>query len=198
MSGRRLLLAIVAVPVLAMVPLAGSASAETLTVRDAARDVVSTPIASEGAYRPAPERREGDALKMRVAHNKSNIRVVLRLDQLTRAKKTQAFHVVSFRTNERRHGDLVLYVAGKQWQGTRTWDGPGGVEKCRGLRTHIDYANDTVTAVVPRKCLSNPRWVKVGAGTGTIAKRRVFVDDFNRSGIMEDDDLSFSARVRRG
>lgn len=120
MSGRRLLLAFAALPALALVPLAGPASAETLTVVDAGHDVVSLSTTGEGSLRPETSRREGDALRMRVTHGTRNVRVLLRLSKLSRSTRTQTVHTVAFRTNEGRRVELSLYVHGRRWQGQRS------------------------------------------------------------------------------
>lgn len=198
MSGPRFLLTLAASSALVMVPLSGPALADSVTTRDAAHDVVSQSGEDDtGPTRPEPDREEGDALAMRVTHGKKNVRVVMRSAKLTRPSKDPAVHLFSFRTSRGKTADLGLYVHRKRRQGERTWSYAGRDRACRGLRTTIDYRNATVRAVVPRRCLSNPRWVQVGAGVGTLTADRVYADDVNRSGGIEDD-LAYGPRVRRG
>lgn len=199
MSPRRLTLtaslglATAAALVLAPLP----AFAEVHTVKDAAHDVVSQDVEQNLAEQPEPTRDEGDALAMRVKHGKRAVRVNLQMAQLTRDAKASTVHVVSLRTNEGRRAELYLYVSGQRWQGERMWSVGNKDRRCRGLRTHIDYDNATVRVVIPRRCLSDPRWVRVGGGTGILAADRLYADDVNLAGKVGDDAV-YGPRVRRG
>jgi hypothetical protein len=44
--------------------------------------------------------------------------------------------------------------------------------RCAGLRHTIDYRTHTVRISVPRTCLGNPTWVRVGADTATWSEAR--------------------------
>lgn len=47
-------------------------------------------------------------------------------------------------------------------QGSRYFQGDDGSKSCQGFTRRIDYRNNTVDLRVPRSCLHNPRWVRVG------------------------------------
>lgn len=188
-----------AVSVLVLVPVA--ANAQVVTVTDAARDVVSGAPEDETYTTPEPQRLEGDVLSQRVDHRARVVRVTLRHSQLTRAaKKDSIVHAVALRTNEGQRAEVFLLVQGKRYQGERMFTVNGKDRRCKGLSTRIDYARDTVQFTVPRRCLSNPRWVEVGAGTAyskEVEGGRTYADDANLDGRVADD-LAFGPRVRRG
>lgn len=197
MSLRHLTAVIAAASGLALIPL--PAHAATITTHDAARDVMSQGLTDDVAEDPAPQRVEGDVLALRVKHGRHNVRATLRLAQLTRDPKSDLAHVFSFRTNEDRRANLTLYVAKRNWQGRQMWSVGNRKPMCRGLRTHIDYRHATVTAVVPRSCLSNPRWVEVGGGNGfLVGGDRLYADDANLDAKVGDDEPTYGPRVRRG
>ena len=184
MSRRRLTLTLgLATPALVLAPL--PAFAEVHTVKDAAHDVVSRDVEEKLPEQLEPNRDEGDALAMRVKHGRKAVRVTLRMARLTRDATTTAVHVVTLRTNEGRQAELYLYVSGRRWQGERMWSVGNRDRRCRGLSTHIDYGTATVRAVIPRRCLSDPRWVQVDAGSGILTEDRLYADDVNLTGTVD-------------
>lgn len=198
MSPRRLVPGLVwglATTVLVLTPL--PAFAETHTVKDATHDVVSQAIDGDVPDHPEPTRAEGDALAMRVKHGKKAVRITLQMAQLTRDATSSTAHVFGIRTNEGRRAELDLFVNGKRWQGQRMWTVNGKDRRCRGLNTRIDYSAGTVRVVVPRRCLSNPRWVEVGGGIGILNADRLYADDVSLAGKVGDD-LAYGPRLRRG
>ncbi len=195
MSARRIVLALTAAAAVGLAPL--PAYADTFTTRDAARDVLSQGIDDDIPTKPEPNRIEGDALAMRVTHGPQRVRITLRTAQLTRDPATSAVHVFGLRTNEARRAELTIYVHGKHWQGERTWRVNGRERTCHGLRSRIDYEADTVRVVVPRRCLSNPRWVRAGGGSGVLTGDRLYADDVSLDGRIGDD-VAFGPRIRRG
>ncbi len=198
MSPRRLAPGLIwglATTVLVLTPL--PAFAETHNVKDAPRDVVSQGIDEDVPDHPEPTRDEGDALAMRVKHGKKAVRITLQTAQLTRDATSSTVHVFGIRTNEGRRAELDLFVSGSRWQGQRMWTVNGKDRTCRGLNTRIGYSTGTVRVVVPRRCLSNPRWVPVGAGTGILTADRLYADDVSQAGRVGDD-LAYGPRLRRG
>jgi hypothetical protein len=55
-------------------------------------------------------------------------------------------------------------------------NGRGEEVRCR-MTTSVQIVANKVTLGVPRKCLSRPRWVQVGAGIVTFEDPDIFVDD---------------------
>ncbi len=193
MSPRRLFLGMLTAAALAAAPL--PAHAASITTSDAARDVVSQ-ADDQGPTQPEPLRAEGDVLSMRVTHGNRAVRIRLQAAQLTRDPQQTMAHVFALRTNEGRRADLSIYVDGSRWQGQRWWTVDGRERSCRDVRTHIDYQAETVTATVPRRCLSNPRWVRVGGGIGVDSDSRLYADDVSRAGTIGHE-LVLGPRLRR-
>ena len=193
MSSPRLLLGLLTTAALALAPL--PAHAASVTTKDAARDVVSQ-VDDQGPTQAEPQRAEGDVLSMRVTHGTRAVRIRLLAAQLTRDPQQTTAYVFAIKTNEGRRADLSVYVDGSTWQGQRSLTVNGRDRSCRGLRTHIDYRAAKVTATVPRWCLSNPRWVRVGGGIGVDAGSRLYADDVSRAGTIGHE-LELGPRVRR-
>jgi hypothetical protein len=195
MSVRTLTLAAAAVSALVLVPL--PAYAETVTTHDASGDVRSQSASEEGPTEPAPDRVEGDVLTMRVLHGPRNVRVNLHSARLTRTPGLEAVHSVTFLTDEGRSAELAVHVTSGDWQGEDVWTVGDEDRTCRGLHTYVSYRTETVRVVVPRTCLSSPRWVRVGGGSGFLVGEKLYADDVNR-----DDAFGHEARlggkVRRG
>lgn len=199
MPVRSLALAATALPALvsALVLAPLPAFADTVTTQDAAQDVVTQGISDDEATDPAPDRVEGDALSMRVLHGPRNVRINLHSAKLTRSKDLTAVHAFAFRTNAGRYAELTVYVTDGDWQGQDTWTVDGTDRTCRGLHTYVSYASGTVRLVVPRTCLSNPAWVRVGGGSGFLEGDRLYADDVHLDGSIEDRP-QLGQRVRRG
>jgi len=197
--GRIVSTLIVAPTVVALALVATPAQARTHVERDAARDIVSMDANSTGAPdRPAPRRREGDVRSLRTVHGPHRIHVTLRSDRLARVKQTWGVHIFRFRTSNGRSADLTMLVSDGRWQGERSWTIDDHERRCRGLHTRVNYQRDTVTAVIPRRCLGNPRWVRVGGGTGLLHAGRLYADDATLDGKVHEDDVRLGPRVRRG
>ena len=198
MTLRKLIILAVAAPALALIPVA--ANAASVTTHDAAHDVVSGGQEDDTINVPEPLRREGDVLSLRVNHRANVVRVTMFEDQLTRVRKgDMAFHVFALRTNEGKRADVSLLTQKGKWQGKADFFS-GRNSKCRGLRSNVDYAKNSVQVTIPRRCLSNPRWVQVGGGTGVLTEGeagRIYADDANLDAKVEDD-IAFGPRVRRG
>jgi hypothetical protein len=75
---------------------------------------------------------------------------------------------------------------------------PNGTEvSCRGLSHDVDYAADTVTVKVPRRCLSAPRWVEAfTAAIGFSDTGDFYIDHGHMAGMQEK--VVWSDRVRKG
>lgn len=176
------------------------AQAQTRTTHDARHDVVSGSDAAAAPTTLQPGRAEGDVVSLRVHHGPRAVRVRLRYAQLTRDPRASVVHVMAFRTSDglRAGLDLLVDGGGHTWQGERLWSVEGRDRaRCARLRSRINYRTDTVSVVVPRSCLSNPRWVRVGAGGGSFVDGRVYADDVALRGRVADD-VVFGAPVRRG
>lgn len=127
---------------------------------------------------PAASRNHGDIIRTRISHGASKVRVSVQYRALTHGGL------------EHRHS---LYIGSDQGRFTLNkapepgnWAGGYGVVlgygdtpsvpsrvtdegpvpyRCPGLYVRVDYVNDRFLAEVPRSCLGNPKWIKVGFTT---------------------------------
>ncbi len=195
MSSRRLVPSLLLASAVALAPL--PAHADAVTTRDADHDVAAVDLDGDRPQsRPQPGRAEGDIVWMRVNHGAGAVRIRLRTAQLTRDSGQTTVPVFALRTNEGRRAELSLFVDAGRWQGQRVWTVNDRRRTCRGLSSHIDYRAGTVEVKVPRRCLSNPRWVRVGGGIGIFSDSQLYADDANQAGRVSND-LPLGPRVGR-
>lgn len=169
------------------------AHADTWFARDTARDVVKLDAGDDDVSKatPAPRRREGDVLALRVSHDERRVRAALVYDRLTRPTGgKQVVHVLSLRTSKGVDVDTILLTDRSDRQGELV-DRP-----CRGVATRVDYAADRVVFNIPSRCLGSPRWVRVGGGVGTMLGERLYVDDALLDGRIRDE-MALGPRVPR-
>ncbi|MGA8209735.1 MAG: hypothetical protein WB441_05530 [Nocardioidaceae bacterium] len=159
------------------------------TVLDARHDVVrGSTESSRVPARPAPRRRQGDVVALTATHGGDRVRVTMRYAELDRLPGALTVHTFAFRTDAGRFAELGLLAHDGNWAGEPVWTVRGREsEPCAGLRTAIDYRRNTVRVVVPRDCLSDPRWVRVGGGGGSLVGSTLFADDALRAGSIGHD-----------
>lgn len=185
--------------VLALGATAAPALADSHTTRDARHDVAVLPNDTDlVGQHPDARRREGDVTSLRVTHNQHRVRITMRYRALHRPSAKQgAIHTFHLRTNEHESFDVTMVTSPEVLQGDAAFIGPEDAD-CRGLRSRISYRHDSVRVSIPRRCLSNPRWVRVGAGYGgfsTVTRGGCFDDAQGRRIHQE---LVLGPRVRRG
>jgi hypothetical protein len=148
-----------------------TAQARTWTHVDPRGDVVT--IADDGTFEPAPNRVASDVIKARLRHTHHRVRVRVTLVDLVRNGDRIASYGlgVLVRTSEGLQRLVTLeFAPGGRTARVGVFNRNGVSVRCRGIRHAIEYRRNTVFVGVPRRCLSNPRWVRVGAvGTAQIA-----------------------------
>lgn len=153
------------------------ASAEVIHHKDAAHDVRWQPLQQTGdSSRPATHRREGDVVRTTVNHHAGVVSVSVKYRQLSRTGQGTA-HVFVFRTDRGLSRTVELYADQHNWKGVVTFEAPGTRTPRCEVSHHIDYARNRVTVTVPRSCLHEPRWVRVGSGDGMLVANRLYADD---------------------
>jgi len=171
---------------------AAPASADTITHTDAAHDVQRF---DGDTQTTVPAVTEGDVRRVTVAHTSGRLVVKLKYAELSR---TRWFGVTLVRTSSGKLFEVDL-VASKNlgWQGKLTVAAGNGSEiACSGADRKVDYAVNTVRISVPRSCLGDPRWVKVGvAHVRFVSQSRIFGDDAFSSNVG--DNLTFTRRLYR-
>jgi hypothetical protein len=179
--------------VLASMVLAAPASADTVTHTDALHDVVKFDGDNQTN---APTVKEGDVRRVTVAHTSGRVVVRLKYAELSRVNSWGAIALV--RTSAGKQFELDLEAAsGIGWQGKLTVShATGSTIACPGADRKVDYALDTVRFSVPRGCLGDPRWVKVGvAHVRFVTASKLFGDDAFSPTVGND--LAFTHRLYR-
>lgn len=190
----------------------GAAHAERVVTQDPAGDVFYQDFSGgqEGGSAPvlAPNNAGIDITRTIVNHRAERLRLSMRFRDLS--SRGQLYSVFRVATPKRNYMLFVYRLRGPRAtvQASLENEINGREVKCQGLRASLAPRTDTLAASVPRKCLSSPRWVKIGAGASTMrsmpdrAGVRVHSDDGHHAGVpsgdMESAELALGPKVRRG
>jgi hypothetical protein len=173
-------LAVLATPAVAV-----PSYAETFRGGDPARDVQRLTRSGDGDdYTAAPTRANPDVLAATVRHTKRRVVIDVRFDDIfVPPGRTGVFAVFGdlrsdtsgaswdmWATQERRQGRVTIFRRGK---------------RCLGS-SRVDYARDTARVVLPRRCLGDPRWVRVSITAWSQDKVFVWEDRAFTAGFMRD------------
>jgi hypothetical protein len=177
----------------------GTADAKTIYNTDARGDVAKF-VGDSGGSLAAPNQRNGDIVRTKLWHA-TKVGITSHFADIRRTGDVRA-DILELATNEGVVREVALYAAPGHWAGETEITGPrGGKKRCAGITHEIDYAANTVTIRVPRSCLSNPRWVRIGFASlvGTERNQTATVDDALRDGGMPASDSApkMSARLFR-
>ena len=179
---------------------AGPAMAESHTTDDSRHDVVRlSDDAATGPGTLAPHHRAGDVTSMRAAYDPQRVRVTVHYASLVPPgnRKELTLHLLTLRTNEGLNASLSLVPDRRHPQGQRFFESGARDQRCRGVHTRISYRNDEVRYSIPRGCLSDPRWVSVGAGAAIGRGQRLYADDVSRNGRVGEE-IVLGPRLHRG
>lgn len=143
---------------------AAPAHADRWTYDDAAGDMthtVETPTST--SIEAAPEQANGDITQVVVDHRRTKVVVVVR----TRSRITGMFFSgVQIRTPGHRFVLMWMRVPGMG--GADLIDfGSEKDPRCNGLRQRLIEEKTAIRYSVPRSCLGNPRWLRVGVNLST-------------------------------
>ncbi|MET0838164.1 MAG: hypothetical protein ABWY19_05240 [Marmoricola sp.] len=184
-----LLAALVAVP--------ASAEAKTYAHNDPRGDMHEV---STSPWPPAPEQVSGDILRMRAWHTKSRIRVRLVFAELDPVPNSLIATNYRFFTNEGQ-GRGVQIIAGprnRQGSGYMYRFSDGARVRC-AMHRAFDYTQNVVVFGFSRRCISNPRWVRISASAKTDGlDQPTYADNAQRTGLEHSIHLNYSPRIRRG
>lgn len=135
-----------------------------------------------------------------VKHTRGKVVLKARYAELRKRTNRFAF-IVELRTNEGLRRDVgVETVTREGWGGTAFFGSPRRELPCRGLTHGVDYAAGQVTVVVPRSCLSAPRWVQARSMSMAFEESGNDFTTLFDNAHDESSDLprAWTARVRRG
>ena len=182
----------------AVILLPTAANAASLLRTDAVADVQSISL-DDTSDNPTPTaeptRAIGDITKTRITHNTTSVRVETYYKALPKAG--------SYNDHEFRFVTNTLERTVSVEAGTGSWAGKGTMYyksgskySCSGLKFLIDYPNHRVIVTVPRTCLGNPKFVKVGVGFIAVSGSKLFFDDGQLT-AGNPDNLTLSPGVTR-
>lgn len=203
---RRLLLVVLATA--GLVSQALPASAELYSHADASADMVTDlcPLPGQPCTSNPfvdPSLRAGDIMRTNVRHQAR--RVLIRIHERQVDFLGYRDHDMRIVTNEglERRVAVKALLEDSQPSVKRLSTKSGVRVPCSGLWAGFDPGTDLVTIIVPRHCLSYPRWVRVGVGSeftpwaesdpGFAAR-----DDWMINGRVSPDTLALSPRIHRG
>ncbi len=170
----RLLVAAAAGTALAVTPFA--AHADTYSHADAAGDVQVKGFDDDpSAFVTDPSRVLGDVVGSRVSHFPRTVKATVRVRELTRTGRG-ALTWYAVRTPDRLRWVLVDTTRGR-WAGRVAMNTADFRFVPCSIDHKVDYVNNTVQVVIPRSCLGNPKWVRVGLGMETYGATRQWSDD---------------------
>jgi hypothetical protein len=179
-----------------LVTLPAAASAQTRTIDDATGDVFTYDTEGD-TYAPSEQQVNVDLDDVVVKH--AARKIVVRASYVD-LKKTDGMvqYVLRFRTNEGLKRDVTVMAGGLfPAKGVVMLAKPNGDEvRCRGLQHDVDYGADDVTLTLPRRCVSNPRWVQAFTAAAYTADSGDYIDHGHISGMKEK--IMWSKRIRRG
>lgn len=171
------------------------AGAESMRHRDARHDVVRAALdgPSDAAAEPAPRNVNADILRVQVNHRRDRLTSTLTLRKLPTKNWVAAWEI---RTDAPQLFQLDLFRYGNLKDFTLLRNGRDVT--CPGLDKLIDAGNRTVWVSVPRSCLDNPRFVRVGVGVGAESGKSDFADDGLRDHGVNDEGALLGPKLRRG
>lgn len=165
---------------LAVVLLPSAANAASLVAGDPVGDVQMMTLDSSGDPTGdpvvVPTRTIGDVTKTSITHSTSAVRVVVYYKALP-ASGSYNDHEFRFVTNALER-TISLEAGTGAWAGKATmYYKSGSRYSCTGLAYRIDYTHHLAIVTVPRSCLGNPAFVKVGVGFIAVAGSKLYLDD---------------------
>lgn len=185
-------LVVSAVTLVSLAPTA--AHADKLVRVDASHDVVKYAQTSQTVQ---PDRTEGDIVRSVVRHTAKRVVMTMSFAELT-PTGIGAFNVFMIKTPTMTRTVALQTIPGY-------WDGraffykgvAGHAATCLGIRHKLDYTANTATVSVPRRCLHNPKWVKVAMQhNDSPTNYDTYMDDALTDGRMEDHPV-YGPKVRR-
>jgi hypothetical protein len=174
--------------------LPAQAFADSTIHRDATKDMISFNFET-GDEAPAPDRADGDIRGISATHAARKVLITVRFVEWTRDPDI-AIPLFRLRTNENQRRD-VLVMPGTRTQPSQAImiNGRGNEVRCH-MTTSVQIVANKVTLGVPRKCISQPRWVQVGAGIVSLDDPTVYQDDAYLNGRVRDQ-LALGPRLFR-
>ena len=146
-----------------------------------------------------PGRAIGDIRGTNVVHDDHRLHVAVYFRALPTAGIRNTYRV-RLKTPEVATQLKIVAVEGR-WRGSASfWDASGNEVHCPDLRYLIEYSHKRLVVDVPRTCLSNPAFAKVGVGAFFAGPRGTWFDDAYSTGTADAfrTGITFGQAVYRG
>ena len=174
-----------------------TAQADTVSDADTVGDMIT--FNDNDAVVLAPERTLNDVSSTTLAHAVRRVAIAVHYVELKRTGEFQSLHI-GMKTNEGARRNVVLAAEPHMWSGaTMMFRGNGASMRC-AMRHTIDYEANVMRVSFPRRCASNPHWVRFHIQASAQGAGGYFADDaLSDSPIASQDsnDLARSDRVHR-
>lgn len=165
-TGRLITLATLVLGLVALTP--GAAHAKSHTMRDASGDVYKvTGLLNGNQPTKAPGERVADLTSVTTQHSARAVTITVAMRKLP---QDAGAAILQVRTSAGGPAYIVqgIHLGNVAFaEMARGFDATEPLE-CAGLRAKVRTSSRTVAVTVPRACLGNPRWVRVGAGYATV------------------------------
>lgn len=183
---------------LTLLGLVGGLTSPAYADRHAAVDQTgdAAELATGIPYIPAPNHTDADVVKSVVNHKRRSVIVIVNLSDLTKVRSGEEFDLIAaIKTNKKRYSVTLSSFNGRVGlqlvRGSRTIS-------CAGAGRALSVSEDRLKVRVPRSCLGNPRWIKVGLSTFAAVDGGSFVDDaFGPQVVDSSTALRFTPRLKR-
>jgi hypothetical protein len=177
---------------------AGTAAAQTLTVKDARGDVKAFVGDSEEPT-AAPSVKNGDIVRTTFRHADQRISVRVKFVDLQR-RGQMGGHFLRVVTNEQVRREVTIFGGPNAWRGQAQMTRPNGNPVDCKIQHKIAYDTNVLTLSFPRSCVSDPRWVRLGFGSVTTSDdgNTGYLDDAQLSDRVNPATVKLSPRLRRG
>ncbi len=170
------------------------ARAQTATDADAVADIVEW----SGEHPvPSPGRTHGDITSTRLTHGANSVRIRVEYADLQKVGFTGLSVDVVTNEGVRRHVYLDS-IDGHRSGATEMLNTRYDWVQC-AISHRIDYSGNVMTIGFPRRCASNPRWIRLGVGVIASDAENTYWDDALRDRAINETDRiwALSGRLSR-
>lgn len=150
-------------------------------------------------WQPVPHRTNGDITFVRVRHLSDRVVVFTRFQRLYRVDGGQALRVRIWLPNGTGRTVHLDRDGGPMSIDMEHSDGEEVV--CMGMRHATDWERDTMRVVIPRACLADANWIRVGVRSELWPRQtwpNYYVDEGFRSRPTTSETYGLSGRIYRG
>lgn len=179
------------------VALAAPAQADRWTYDDVVGDVTQLVETDTSlSVESVPERANGDIVQVAVEHRRSKVVIDIR----TRTRITGAF-IAGIELRTRGHHFALMWMRAPGANSTELMDfnSKDLTVRCRDLKRRLVAGRTAIRLSVPRTCLDDPRWVRVGATLSTfdLLTGQSMDDDGLRTGTTLSGASGKSPKIKR-